>query len=96
MNNTLHKDRDSACTQREHGQIGTPWHIQRGRLFRDFSRYSGGVWTVECLFRKDNILVNPLHLMSKGESDLVLLPSSPKGEIVDIMMHVLYLMATLS
>ncbi len=32
--------------------------------------------------------------MSKGESDLVLLPSSPKGEIVGIMMHVLYLMAT--
>ena len=38
----------------------------------------------------------PLPLMSKGESDLVLLPSSPKGEIVGIMMHVLYLMATLS
>ncbi len=34
--------------------------------------------------------------MSKGESDLVLLPSSPKGEIVGIMMHVLYLMETLS
>ena len=28
---------------------------------------------------------NPLPLMSKGESDLVLLPSSPKGEIVGIM-----------
>jgi len=27
---------------------------------------------------------------------LVLLPSSPKGEIVGIMMHTLYLMATLS
>jgi len=38
---------------------------------------------------------DPLHLMSKGESDLVfLLPSSPKGEIVGITMHVLYLMAT--
>jgi len=39
---------------------------------------------------------DPLPLMSKGESDLVwlLLPSSPKGEIVGIMMYVLYLMAT--
>jgi len=37
-----------------------------------------------------------LPLMLKGESDLVwlLLPSCPKGEIVGIMMHVLYLMAT--
>ena len=34
---------------------------------------------------------DPLSLMSKGESDLVwlLLPSSPKGEIVGIMMYVL-------
>ena len=46
--------------------------------------------------KEENILVHPLPLMSKGESDLVLLPSSPKGEIVGIMMHVLYLMATLS
>jgi len=38
---------------------------------------------------------DPLPLMSKGESDLVLLlPSSPKGEIVGIMIHVLSLMAT--
>ena len=82
--------------QGEHGWIDTSWHIQRGSSFRDFSRYSGGVWTAECLSRKENILVRPLPLMSKGESDLVLLPSSPKGEIVGIMMHVLYLMATLS
>ena len=35
----------------------------------------------------ENILAHPLPLMSKGESDLVwLLPSSPKGEIVGIMM----------
>jgi len=34
----------------------------------------------------DNILVRPLPLMSKGESDLVwLLPSSQKGKIVGIM-----------
>jgi len=32
--------------------------------------------------------------MSKGESDLVLLPSSPKGEIVGIMAKVLSLLAT--
>jgi len=31
---------------------------------------------------------------TQGDSDLVLLPSSPKGEIVGIMMHVLYLMET--
>jgi len=38
---------------------------------------------------------DPLPLMSKGESDLVLLfPSSPKGEIVGIMIQVLSLMAT--
>jgi len=38
---------------------------------------------------------DPLPLMTKGESDLVwLLPSSLKGEIVGIMMYVLYLMAT--
>ena len=36
-----------------------------------------------------------LPLMSKGESDLVLLlPSSPKGEIVGIMIQVLSLMET--
>ena len=35
--------------------------------------------------------------MSKGESDLVWwLPSSPKGEIVGIMIQVLSLMATYS
>jgi len=27
----------SACTQREHRQIGTTWHIQRGSSIRDFS-----------------------------------------------------------
>ena len=38
---------------------------------------------------------DPFPLMSKGESDLVwLLPSSPKGEIVGIMIKVLSLMAT--
>ena len=40
------------------------------------------------------ILVCPLPLMSKGESDWLLLPLSPKGEIVGIMIHMLYLMAT--
>ena len=32
--------------------------------------------------------------MSKGESDWLLLPLGPKGEIVGIMIHMLYLMAT--
>jgi len=37
----------------------------------------------------ESIFVCPLPLMSKGESDLVwLLPSSPKGEIVGIMIQV--------
>ena len=36
---------------------------------------------------------DPLPLMTKGESDLVL-PSSPKGEIVGIMTQVFSLMAT--
>ena len=45
--------------------------------------------------KEENILVCPLPLMSKGESDLVWwLPSSPKGEIVGIMIQVLSLMAT--
>ena len=49
----------------------------------------------EMYIKEENILVNPLPLMSKGESDLVwLLPPSPKGEIVGIMMQVSYLMAT--
>ena len=84
MSNTLQQCRDLACIQEEHGNIGTPWHIKRGRSFRNFSRHSGGVWTT----KEENILVRPLPLMSKGERDLVLLPSSPKGEIVGIMMHV--------
>jgi len=46
------------------------------------------------LSRKENILVYPFPFMSKGESDLVLLPSSPKGEIVGIMIQVLSLMET--
>ena len=45
--------------------------------------------------KEENILVHPLPLMSKGESDLVWwLPSSPKGEIVGIMIQVLSLMET--
>ena len=32
--------------------------------------------------------------MSKGESDWLLFPSSPKGNIVCIMIHMLYLMET--
>jgi len=80
-----------ASAQGEHGWIDTTWHIQKGSPIRDFNRYSGGVWTIE----GENFLVCPLPLMSKGESDLVWwLPSSPKGEIVGIMLQVLSLMAT--
>lgn len=80
-----------ACDQGEHGQIGTYWHIKKGSPIRDFNRYSGGVWTAE----GENFLVYPFPLMSKGESDLVWwLPSSPKGEVFDIMIHVLSFMAT--
>jgi len=49
---------------------------------------------VKCLSRKEIILVCRLPLMSKGESDWLLLPSSPKEEIVGITIHILYLMAT--
>ena len=58
-------------------------HVLRGSM--DSGRYT----------KEENILVCPLPLMSKGESDLVWwLPSSPKGEIVGIMIQVLSLMAT--
>ena len=80
-----------ASAQGEHGQIDTTWHIQNGSPIKDFNRYLGGVWTAE----GENFLVCTLPLMSKGESDLVWwLPSSPKGEIVGIMLQVLSLMAT--
>jgi len=49
---------------------------------------------MECLSRKEIILVYPFPLMSKGESDWSLFPSSPKGEIVGIMIDMLYLMET--
>ena len=68
----------------------------KGELIQRFQQVLRGSMNSGMLILEKNILVRPLHLMSKGESDLVLLPSSPKGEIVGIMMHVLYLMATLS
>ena len=58
--------------------FGTPSHIQRGISFRNFSKHSRGVWTA----KEENILVRPFPLLSKGESDLVLLPSSPKGRLL--------------
>ena len=58
-------------------------HVLRGSM--DSRRYT----------KEENILVRPMPLMSKGESNLVWwLPSSPKGEIVGIMFQVLSLMAT--
>ena len=62
-------------------------HVLRGSMDNsmDSRRYT----------KEEHILVRPLPLMSKGESDLVWwLPSSPKGEIVGIMIQVLSLMAT--
>jgi len=94
MNNIFQQSKDFKMISEGAWTVGAPWHIQRGSSFRDFNKYSGGVWAAECISRKEHILVWPLPLMSKGESDLVLLPSSPKGEIVYTMMHVLYLMAT--
>ena len=40
---------------------------------------------------------DPFPLMSKGESDLVLLlPSSPKGEIVGIMIQVIQVLSMMA
>ena len=62
---------DLACAQREHGRIGTSWHIQRGSLIRNFNMYSGGSMDNKMYIKEENILVRPLPLMSKGESNLV-------------------------
>ena len=70
--------------------------IYKGELNQKLQHVLRGSMDSRMYIKEENILVHPLPLMSKGESDLVLLPSSPKGEIVGIMMHVLYLMATLS
>ena len=72
----------------------------KGSPFRDFSRYSGRViwWIMFLLYRSGSYSGgacsygehNPLPLMSKGENELKILrlPSSPKGEIVGIMILV--------
>ena len=67
----------------------------KGELNQRFQKVLRGSMDSGMYIKEENILVRPCPFMLKGESDLVwLLPSSPKGEIVDIMMHVLYLMAT--
>jgi len=76
----------------------TDWYTLayiKGELNQRFQQVLKGSMDSGMYIKEENILVHPLTLMSKGESDLVwLLPSSPKREIVGIMMHVLYLMAT--
>jgi len=65
------------------------WYIlacRTGELNQKFQHVLMGSMDCRMYIKEENILVRPLPLMSKGESDLVwLLPSSPKGEIVGIM-----------
>jgi len=68
------------------------WYIlacAKGELNQIFQHVLRGSMDSRMYIKGENILVRPLPLMSKGESDLVwLLPSSPKGEIVGIMIQV--------
>ena len=60
--------------------------ICKGGAQPENSADTQGEYGQQMEIREENILDRPLPLMSKGESDLVwLLPSSPKGEIVGIM-----------
>jgi len=81
------------------GGAWTDWYIlacTKGELNKRFQHLLRGIMDSKMYIKGEKILVLPLPLMSKEESDLVLLlSSSPKGEIVGIMMNVLYLMATL-
>jgi len=72
-------------------QIG----MYKGELNKKLQHVLRGSMDNRMNIKEENILVRPLPLMSKGESDLVWwLPSSPKGEIVGIMIQVLSLMET--
>jgi len=63
--------------------------MYKGRAQSEISACIQGEYDSRMYIKGENILVLPLPLMSKGESDLVwLLPSSPKGEIVGIMIQV--------
>ena len=69
--------------------------MYKGGAQSEISADTQGEYGQQMEIKEENILVRPLPLMSKGESDLVWwLPSSPKGEIVGIMFQVLSLMAT--
>jgi len=94
MNNTLQQSKDFSMYSEG---AWTDWYIlayTKGELNQRFQQVLRGSMDNIMYIKEENILVCPFPLMSKGESDLVLFPSSPKGEIVGIMMHVLYLMAT--
>ena len=95
MNNTLQRSRDFSMYSEG---AWTDWYILaciKGELNQKLQHVLRGSMGSRMYIKEENILVHPLPLMSKGESDLVWwLPSSPKGEIVGIMIQVLSLMAT--
>ena len=80
------------------GEAQMDWYIlacTKGELNQRFQHVLRGSMENIVYIKKENILVRRFPLMSKGESDLVLLlPSSPKGEIVGIMIQVLSLLET--
>ena len=73
------------------GGAWTDWYIlgcTKGELNQIFQHVLRGSMDSRMYIKGENIMGRPLPLMSKGESDSVwLLPSSPKQEIVGIMMH---------
>ena len=80
------------------GGAWTDWYTlayTKGEHIWRFQQVLKGSMYIKRYTKEENILVRPLPLMSKGESDLVWwLRSSPKGEIVGIMIQVLSLMET--
>ena len=68
------------------------WYIlayTKGELNQRFLQVLQGSMDNRGYTKEENNLVYPFPLMSKGESDLVwFFSSSPKGEIVGIMIHV--------
>jgi hypothetical protein len=55
----------SACTQGEHGQIGTPWHIQRGS-FQRFQQVLRGSMDSRMFIKEREYLGPPFALDVKG------------------------------
>ena len=77
------------------GGAWTDWYTlayTKRELIQRFQQVLRGSMDNGMFIKEKYILVRPLPLMSKGESELVLLPSSPKGEIVGIMRQMLSLM----